>query len=71
MNIPPDLALEGKRFKEELADAALAGGIFASSGQFLSVLHGCFPFRPSCARADICFGDRVHYPSVPDRLKPR
>jgi hypothetical protein len=71
VNIPPDLALEGKRFKEELADAALAGGIFVSLVQFLSVLHGCFPFRPSCARADICFGDRVHYPSVPDRLKPR
>ncbi|WP_181167970.1 hypothetical protein [Mesorhizobium sp. B2-4-19] len=44
MSIPPDLALEGKRFKEELADAALAGGIFVPSGQFPSVFARLLSF---------------------------
>ncbi|TRC74590.1 hypothetical protein FJV83_26670 [Mesorhizobium sp. WSM4307] len=50
MGIPPDLALEGKRFKEELADAGLAGGIFVSSGQFRSVFARLLSF-PAIVRS--------------------
>ncbi|WP_155936608.1 hypothetical protein [Mesorhizobium ciceri] len=47
MKISPDLALEGKRFKEELSDAAVHFGIFALYGVMpCRVLPGLLSFLP-------------------------
>ncbi|RUV09651.1 hypothetical protein EOD00_14880 [Mesorhizobium sp. M7A.T.Ca.TU.009.01.3.1] len=56
MKISPDLALEGKRFKEELSDAAARFPIFASQARCLaSFCPVCFPFWPWCVRAGDVF----------------
>jgi hypothetical protein len=45
VKIYPDLALEGKRFKEELPDAAVHFGIFALQGAMsCRVLPGLLSF---------------------------